>query len=334
MSAKTDSSRRQFLSQLAAAGAAASLVPLSAEAGAAEAKAKAKTAGGGEKGPAVPPPVIHVFTKPLQWLDYAGATALAKETGFGGLDLAVRPGGHVLPERVQDDLPKAIEEAKKVGLKVQMITTAITSAADKFTEPLLRTAAKFGVTCYRLGNFSYDDAIGVWASLQKHRDSLKELAVLNKSLGLHGAIQNHSGTRVGGPVWDLFEIVRDIDPRWAGVQYDIRHAVVEGGQSWPVALKLLAPWIKCTDIKDFKWEQAPGKATIENVPIGEGVVPFDAYFKLVRTLKIGGPISVHLEYPPFERANVSEAEKRAQFPGLMKKDLVALKGYLAKYGLG
>jgi sugar phosphate isomerase/epimerase len=86
-------------------------------------------------------------------------------------------------------------------------------------------------------------------------------------------------------------------------------------------------------MKDFKWEQAPGKATIENVPIGEGIVPFDAYFKLVRELQIAGPMSMHLEFPPFERAKISDDEKRAQFPALMQKDLVALKALMAKQGV-
>ena len=89
-------------------------------------------------------------------------------------------------------------------------------------------------------------------------------------------------------------------------------------------------WIKCTDAKDFKWEQSPGKAAIDNVPIGEGIVNFDAYFKLVRELNLTGPISVHFEYPPFERTEMSNNEKRAQFPALMKKDLTALKAAMAK----
>jgi hypothetical protein len=90
-------------------------------------------------------------------------------------------------------------------------------------------------------------------------------AILGVTAG-DGAIQNHAGTRVGAALWDVYELVRDLDPRWIGVQYDIRHATAEGGQSWSLPLKLLAPWIKCTDAKDFKWEQSPGKAAIENVP--------------------------------------------------------------------
>ena len=327
--------RRNFVGLLAMTGAALPLLSTGARAQSGASKPTPPT----PPSPATrtaSPVVIHVFAKPLQWLSYEGTARLVAEAGFGGIDYAVRPAGHVLPEKVAEDLPRAIEAAHKAGVKVEMITTAVVSARDKHTEPLLRTAAKHGVKIYRFGNFSYDEKLGVMPSLQKLKPVVKELAALNQSLGLHGAFQNHAGTRVGSALWDLHELVRDVDPRWVGVQYDIRHATAEGGESWPLPLRLLAPWIRCTDIKDFKWEQAPGRATIENVPVGEGVVNFDRYFKLVHELAITGPISVHFEYPPFERSPqpLTEAQKRTLFLAAMKKDLAVLKGHLAKHQLG
>lgn len=325
-------SRRDFVG-LMAAGAALPLAGLVSTASAAEGKKKKAEAASTAPLPerTAGPTTIHVFSKPLHWLSHAETARMIAEAGFGGIDYTVRVAqGHVLPEKVQEDLPRAVEAAHKAGLKVEMITTEITSARDQHTETVLRTAAKLGVKYYRFGTWNYDLKAGIPATLEKLKPAFKELAALNASVGIHGAIQNHAGTRVGSALWDLYELLRDIDPRWVGVQYDVRHATAEGGQSWPLALRLLAPWIKCTDAKDFKWEQAPGKAAIENVPIGEGVVSFDAYFKLVRELNIGGPISVHFEYPPFERTQISDAEKRVKFPIAMKKDLVALKGFMAK----
>jgi sugar phosphate isomerase/epimerase len=317
---------------MALAGAALPLAGLGSNASAAEPKKKKVEAEPVMKERTAGPTTIHVFSKPLHWLSHTETARMIADAGYGGIDYTVRvPQGHVLPEKVQEDLPRAVEAAHAAGLKVEMITTEITSVRDPHAETLLRTAAKLGVKFYRTGNWNYDPKAGVSGTLEKLKPALKELAALNASLGIHGAMQNHAGTRVGSALWDMYELLRDIDPRWLGVQYDIRHATVEGGQSWPLPLRLLAPWIKCTDMKDFKWEQAPGKAAIENVPIGEGVVNFDAYFKLVRELDIGGPMSVHLEYPPFERTpQMSEAEKRAKFPVLMKKDLTALKGFMAK----
>jgi L-ribulose-5-phosphate 3-epimerase len=323
--------RRQFLSTLATAGAALPLTQFAAQA-AEKAEKKSKSSAAPTYTTTVAPGTIHVFSKPLHTFSHADTASMIAEAGYGGIDYTVRVAqGHVLPERVQEDLPKAVEAAKAAGLKVEMITTDIASAQDKHAESVLRTAAKLGVKFYRLGAYNYDDKLGVAGTLKKLKPVFKDLADLNQGIGIHGAIQNHAGVRVGSALWDLHELLRDLDPRWIGVQYDIRHATAEGGQSWSLPLKLLAPWIKCTDAKDFKWEQSPGKASIENVPIGEGIVNFDSYFKLVRELKLTGPISVHLEYPPFERSDMSQADKRKNFPGLMKKDLVALKAAMAKH---
>lgn len=312
---------------LALAGAA---LPLAGTTGRAQSAA--------QPAPAAPagPTVIHVFSKPMHQMSYADTAKLLAACGYGGIDYTVRTAqGHVLPEKVKEDLPRAIDAAHAAGLKVEMITTEITSVRDKHAEVLLTTAAKLGVKYYRVGNWNYDTKLGVLGTIEKVKADLKELAALNASLGIHGAIQNHAGTRIGSAVWDLYHLLKDIDPRALGVQYDIRHATLEGGQSWSLALRLLAPWIRCTDMKDFKWEQSPGKAVVDNTPLGEGIVPLDAYFKLVKELKLGGPISMHLEYPPFERApaTLSAADRLTQMTKFMKQDLAVLKGLMAKHGI-
>src|SRR5687768_10959714 len=192
--ALTSFSRRDFVGLMTAAGAALPLIGMSSRAGAADTARPATAA------MAAGQTTMHVFAKPLQWLDYNGTASLIAEAGFGGIDYAVRPGGHVVPEKAVDDLPRAVEAAKKAGLKVEMITTAIVDPRDKHTEPLLRTAAKLGVKVYRFGNLSFDEKLGVWGSLQKHRTLVKELAELNRSIGIHGAFQNHAGTRVGSSI--------------------------------------------------------------------------------------------------------------------------------------
>ena len=44
---------------------------------------------------------IHIFSKHLQFLIYKDMAEAAAEMGFDGIDLTVRPNGHVLPERVR-----------------------------------------------------------------------------------------------------------------------------------------------------------------------------------------------------------------------------------------
>lgn len=279
---------------------------------------------------------IHIFTKPLQWLSYDMMAGTVAAAGAHGIDLPVRPGGHVLPENVKRDLPLAVKAARSHGLRVDMIVTSITAAGEKYTEDILGTASDLGIKYYRLGYINYDEKTGIWNTLQKYKPVFGELEKLNRKYGIHGAYQNHYGTRIGGPVWDLFELLKDLDPRYIGCQYDVRHAVAEGGSSWVNGLKLIAPWVKCTDIKDFKWTQAGnGRWNPESVPLGNGMVNFEEYFRIVKSYNITGPVSIHLEYPPFERFNekLPDEEKRKLFITAMKKDVDTLKGFFEKYQL-
>jgi L-ribulose-5-phosphate 3-epimerase len=320
-------SRRKFITTCASAAAAAPLLsPATLR------SAQRTLSDDGANASMESPGAIHVFSKPFDGFSYAETAQLIAEAGFGGIDYTVRPGGQIRPERVEEDLPKAVEAARAAGLRVDMISTEIVRASDKHTQPVLECAAKLGITVYRLGAIRYDPKTGVLKTLAQWKPILRELAELNQSLGIHGAIQNHSGNlRVGASLWDLFELVRDLDPRWLGCQHDIRHATVIGAHAWPITLELLHPWIRSTDLKDFRWIQSPGKQVIENVPLGEGIVDFAQYFSRVRDLKIGGPRSVHLEYPPFEHGpNVGPVEKRALFLAAMKKDAATLNRYLAE----
>ena len=239
---------------------------------------------------------ICVFTKCLQFLDYDQLGVTLAKVGFKNAELSVRKGGHVLPENVKADLPKAIKAAHRSGVSVPMMVTDIVSSDDPATETVLGTASEMGIKYYRMGYLSYDPGKSIMENLDIHRKSFENLEKLNQKHNIHGCYQNHSGTRVGGPVWDLYTLLRDRDPVFMGVQYDIRHAVVEGGVSWPLGMKLLSPWIKTTAIKDFFWKKENGKWKITNVPLGEGMVDFDAYLKEYLSLGISGPVTIHYEY--------------------------------------
>src|SRR4051794_12511775 len=73
---------------------------------------------------------VSIFSKHLQFLNYGDMAEVAAQLGFDGIDLTVRPEGHVIPERVETDLPKAIEAMRKVGLTALLMTTAIEDARN------------------------------------------------------------------------------------------------------------------------------------------------------------------------------------------------------------
>ncbi|WP_020533822.1 sugar phosphate isomerase/epimerase family protein [Flexithrix dorotheae] len=269
---------------------------------------------------------FHVFSKHLQFLDVAEMAETVKEIGFDGPDLAVRPGGHVNPEKVTVELPQAVKSIKAVGLNVKMMTTKITNPDDLNTEIILKTASDLGIQYYRMGYLKYKKEISIEDNLLKLKPDIWTLAALNKKYGIHGAYQNHSGTYVGSPLWDLYELIKGTDPKWLGCQYDIRHAVVEGGRSWPLGLNLLKAHIKSIVIKDFKWGEENGEWKIINTPIGEGMVDFKKYFKLLKKYEIKVPVSVHFEYKmPEEDDSLNKEEKKKKTIEVMKKDLTKLK---------
>lgn len=239
---------------------------------------------------------VHVFSKHLQWLDYPEMAATAKQIGFDGIDLTVRPKGHVLPERVVSDLPKAIQAIRNSGLIADRITTAITDPDDQFTLPILETAAKLGIKNYRTGWIEYDPSKSIRENLKLINQKLIKLAAINKKLGIRGAYQNHAGETVGGAVWDMGLMLEGIDPEDLGIRYDIRHATAAGGPSWPVGLKYVAEKINSLDLKDFIWEKQNGNWELVTVPIGTGMVDFERYFNLIQELHISGDYTMHFEY--------------------------------------
>jgi sugar phosphate isomerase/epimerase len=243
----------------------------------------------------------------------------------------VRPGGHVEPEKVEEQLPLAVEALKKAGKKVYMLTTNIVSAADPLSERIIKTASKLGVKFYRMGYLTYQDSSKIIPSLEKYRPQMKELADLNRQYTIHGAYQNHAGTRIGGPVWDLAYLLQELDPQFIGCQYDVRHATVEGGNSWILGMNLLAPMIKSTVIKDFKWIQNNDKWNAVSVPLKEGMVNWDKYWQVIKQQNIGGPLSLHYEYPILtksEENSLKHTEKVQKFITVMKKDVDVLKAMM------
>ncbi|NCB07969.1 MAG: hypothetical protein EOM73_07400 [Bacteroidia bacterium] len=216
-----------------------------------------------------------------------------------------------------------------------MIVTEISNPDDPVSKKILKSMADLGIKYYRMGYFSFDSKKTIPQNLDQHKITFEKLETLNRKFGVCGNYQNHSGTRVGAPVWDLYHLLKDCDPEFIGVQYDVRHATVEGGVSWPLGMKLLAPWIQTTNIKDFVWQKAEnGKWQIKSVPLGEGMVDFKTYFELYQSFNIEAPVSIHYEYDlggaehgNKTTMNLTEIQK------WLKKDLLFLKNLFERFGL-
>lgn len=233
------------------------------------------------------------FTKPLQSLSYDDTAKAIAELGFNGIEAPVRPKGHVLPERVEEDLPKMVEALKKQNLNLTILTSGINEVSEEqHTEKVLRTAAKLGVKRFRMNYYRYDLKKPLDPQLEEFGAKLKDLIALTDELGIKPVYQNHSGDKYfGAPIWDMAELFSAYTPDQIGVAFDIGHATVEGAKAWPLNYARIRPYIDTIYIKEPAWDDNQ----LSWGPLGEGVVD-QSFFKLIKESDFSGPISLHIEY--------------------------------------
>jgi L-ribulose-5-phosphate 3-epimerase len=292
---------------------------------------------------------ICVFSKHFQWTGVKEAAAIAKDLGFDGVDLTVRNGGHVAPERAETELPAAVEAVHGAGLEVPMITTDITSAATPHAETVLTAASRLGIRHYRWGGLKYRPDKGIAEQLNALKPGMKALADLNKQYRICGMYHTHSGPGlVGAPIWDLWTMFQGLDPRWIGINYDIGHATVEGGYGgWIDSSRLVRDSMSGIALKDFKWAQNARGATYHDpfdkslsaagawVPhwcaTGQGMVNLPGFFAIVKANRFSGPVQLHFEYPGLGGAENGDRTLRIpkqELIAAMRRDLAYVKGVM------
>ena len=248
---------------------------------------------------AQPPPARReycFFSKHLADLNWTDLGRAVKDAGFDGVDLTVRPAGHVLPERAAAELPKAVDAIKAAGVSVPMITTDLTSAANPHAKPLLQAASRSGVRYFKTGYWRFSASPDVRAQLAATGDDLAGLAALARECGVELGFHNHNAY-IGAALWDIAPAMDRLDARWAGYYFDPRHAVAEGGGgAWKAATHLVLPRLKMIALKDFFWAKSAKGWQIQDCPMGEGMVDWRWFGAALKGTSFAGPISLHFEY--------------------------------------
>ena len=69
--------------------------------------------------------------------------------------------------------------------------------------------------------------------------------------------------------------------------------------------------------------------------MGEGMVNWDLFFRTVKELNISGPVTIHVEYPLFEKGEeqLPLAQQQELIVKKIKKDADFLNGLLVKHQL-
>lgn len=269
---------------------------------------------------AAPRRPIVGFTKPFQHLGFEGVADTVAAIGWDGIECPVRPKDQIEPARVGEELPRLAAALQQRGKSIAVLASAITSVRQPHTERVLRTAAQLGIKRYRIGFWRYDQARAPQAQWAEIAAQLRDLAALNRELGLQAGFQNHSGPHyVGAPVWDLWTVLQGIEPRDIGVCFDLGHATVEGGTAWPLHARLMADRLTTVMVKDFTWQRTAKGWEPQWTLLGEGMISRD-FFAWLKTTGFTGPIVQHHEY---------DHGAGAPMIAKMKKDLHVLREWLA-----
>ena len=278
---------------------------------------------------------VAIFSKHLQFLAGEELAKAAADIGFDGIDITVRKGGHVDPGRVSQDLPPLVGIIRQHGLEVPMITADIVDTQTPFTEDILRTMAALGIRNYRWGGLRYVAGQPYAAQLEQMKPRIAKLAALNSRYQACAMYHTHSGTGVvGASIWDLYVLLRDFDPNAVGVNYDVGHAVIEGGLGgWINSFRITGPHLRGIAVKDFIWaKDARGNWRPEWKPLGEGMVHLPQFFGMVADSGFSGPLQLHFEYPlgGATDGTATLGISREEAFGAMNRDLGKLRGYLAQ----
>jgi len=278
---------------------------------------------------------ISFFTKPFDKYELEFMLETLVMAGVDGLDLTVRPDGRVEPEQVEAELPKVVDAARKYKLSTEMMVTSITGINSPFAEKILKTASEHGIKHYRMGYLDYDLKLGILESIKLHRNALPDLFKINQKYKIQAGYQNHTGDKVGSPMWDILDLMRDFPLENISSQFDIGHAKAEGAASWILSMHLLSKSVGSLAFKDFIWKIENGKAQLVCVPLGQGIVDFEDYFITLKDLGIVAPITLHMEYPFLgeNEKNLSLPEKQKIIAAKIKHDVDFIRGNLQKFQL-
>ena len=119
---------------------------------------------------------------------------------------------------------------------------------------------------------------------------------MNGELGVCGLVQNHSSWSgkgrgpAGGDLDELYDLVKDFDPRRIAVAFDLGHAIIVHGDAWRPRFEKLKPHVRVVYVKDV---QRPARF----VPFGQGEFGRSGFFPMLARMNYRAPLSMHIEYP-------------------------------------
>lgn len=248
-----------------------------------------------------------MFSKHLQSLDVPAAGRAIKELGFDGVELTVRADGHVLPERVEEDLPRAVEELRTIGLEVPAIVVDVNQADVPRARAVCAAAGGVGATLLRAPAWRYRPFGTIREQIAAAMRCAQEIEALGREYGLRFCVHAHSGAFLTGQGALLAQIIGETDPRYVAASFDLGHLSAEGSNNgWVQSIDLLQGRVGILAVKSFGWFTEPdpetggSRWTPKLLPLKDGGVQWARAFSLLRQTGWDADgravVSLHSEY--------------------------------------
>ena len=249
-----------------------------------------------------PSPKVCIYTEHFQKLPIPEVCKVFKRIGVDGLDLTVRPGGHIEPKDVKEELPKAAKAAREHGLEIMMLTTAITSP-DRHAKDILATCQKLNIQRIKLGYFRPGKFGNLAQRLDGVRRELDAVVKLAAKYGIRPCVHVHSGTTIPSNGFMLYELIREMPPDRIGAYLDSHHMTITGGAGgWRQAVDLLRPWTSLVALKNFQWERlqrddiGQQRWRTNYCRLEDGIAPIPEFVSTIHQLGYRGFYTLHTEY--------------------------------------
>lgn len=237
-----------------------------------------------------------LFPKFFQSCSADELAELAQECGFEAVDLVVRDGYWVTPQRMAEEAPAFIRTMQRHHVNVTFATTGYSPEMLAEDDTPLRVMADNGITSFRMSYFAYQAGEDLMAQMEQARMQMQRMAELCEKFGVKAVYQLHHGDRMLiQHAYEALALVNGLRSEYIGIMLDPGNQFHEGSDNWNKAIAGLGSYTAAVGVKDGAYRFRPEDAAAPNkgwskvwTPCQEGVTNWHVIVKALRKAKFRG----------------------------------------------
>jgi sugar phosphate isomerase/epimerase len=236
-----------------------------------------------------------VFVKPWKQLSLPKLGIHVQQLGFNLIELPVRPGFPVEPERIEQDLPEAVKILGDLGVSIVNVTVDLPLNDERLYAACAATGISMNRVIFKRTRPSY------WESEADARRQLDAALPLCEQYGVKIGVQHHYGDSVPINSMGLHNLVKDYDPRFVGAIWDPAHNALQGEDAI-TGLELVKSHLCMVNLKNAYWRRTshPDGSETQWAPYfcagPHGRTSWGDVAKGVKRVGYTGPLTFSAEY--------------------------------------